>query len=238
MEIELFDNKANVVALVSRGLLFRYGFTFTLERVLLFSAVYTSAELDAVILAWKEKVRHDLVRTTTVIQETRYGTPRTITTFAGPYQGVATFDASEFQPYKRVMPHAEYPSGSGCICQVNADMTAAYMNVIFNDNGANYFTFANAAPGSSNVEPGVTPASNIQLTFTSLQSIRDTCGQSRLDGGMHFTAAVPDSYELCKDFKPKVETYIQTILNGSTDLITTFVPGPPGPPGGPPGGPP
>ena len=32
---------------------------------------YTAAEYDALLVVWKEKVRHDLVRPTTVIQGTR-----------------------------------------------------------------------------------------------------------------------------------------------------------------------
>uniref|UniRef100_A0A7S2GXC0 Vanadium-dependent haloperoxidase NapH1-like second helical-bundle domain-containing protein n=1 Tax=Helicotheca tamesis TaxID=374047 RepID=A0A7S2GXC0_9STRA len=227
MAIELFDNKVNVINLLSRGLLFRYLSDFTFERVILFSTVYMASEYDAVILAWKEKVRHDLVRPTTVIQQRRYNTPENITTWAGPYKGVETFSAKEFQPYIRVMPHAEYPSGSGCICQSNIDVTKAYMKLIFNDDGEGYFLSETFKAGSSLIEPGVTPAEELTLFFHDLESVREACGQSRLDGGMHFTAAVENSYGLCVGFEEPVTDYMLTLLNGSDDLITTYVPRPP-----------
>lgn len=47
------------------------------------------------------------------------------------------------------------------------------------------------------VQPGVVPAKDISVTFESMEELRDACGESRLWGGMHYTASVPDSYELC-----------------------------------------
>lgn len=47
------------------------------------------------------------------------------------------------------------------------------------------------------VQPGVVPAENITVTFETMEELRNVCGDSRLWGGMHYTASVPDSYELC-----------------------------------------
>lgn len=35
------------------------------------------------------------------------------------------------------------------------------------------------------------------VTFQNASQIRDICGESRLWGGMHFTAAVESAYQLC-----------------------------------------
>ena len=228
MEVELFDNKGNVISLLSTGLVMRYLGDFTLERLLLFTMSYVAAEYDAVILSWKEKVRHDLVRPTTVIQQRRYQTPPEITTWAGPNQGIQTFDAKEFQPYNRIMPHAEYPSGSSCICQSNLESIKTYMKVVFGDDATGFSTFKTYSAGSSKVEPGATPASDLTLVYNSLEEVIGACGQSRLDGGMHFTAAVDAGYQLCSGFGSPYEEYIKEILNGSTDLITTYFPAPGG----------
>jgi hypothetical protein len=66
---------------------------------------FTAAEHDAVITSWKEKTRYNLIRPTTMVQRLRADDD--ITTFAGPLKGTATIKGRDFQPYIRVMPHAE-----------------------------------------------------------------------------------------------------------------------------------
>ena len=105
----------------------------------------------------------------------------------------------------------------------NRDMTLAYMKTVFRDDGAGYMTFQSFPAGSSKVEPGVTPAQDMFVQYT-LDEVRDRCGQSRLDGGMHFTAAVSDSFKLCSGFGSNVEDYILDLLDGSTDLLTEYDP--------------
>ena len=51
--------------------------------------------------------------------------------------------------------------------------------------------------GSSKTEPGVTPAEDLSVVYPNMKALRDACGNSRLDGGMHFEASVPAGYELC-----------------------------------------
>ena len=52
--------------------------------------------------------------------------------------------------------------------------------------------------GSSKTEPGVTPVNEIPpIVLNSMDELRLQCGESRLDGGMHFTASVANSYTLC-----------------------------------------
>lgn len=53
------------------------------------------------------------------------------------------------------------------------------------------------AAGSSSVEPGLTPASDLTLTYPSIAAMVTAGGESRLDGGMHFDLAVPAGEELC-----------------------------------------
>lgn len=38
---------------------------------------------------------------------------------------------------------------------------------------------------------------SISHTFGNMMDLVDTCGESRLWGGMHFSSSVPDSYQLC-----------------------------------------
>lgn len=114
------------------------------------------------------------------------------------------------------------------------------MRVVFNDtvsiDDPIYSLFASFEAGESKVEPGITPANDLFLSYSNLRAVRDACGESRLDGGMHFEASVPESYELCAGLGDGVEEYILYLLNGTTDLLTQYDPNGSG--GGPPGGPP
>lgn len=47
------------------------------------------------------------------------------------------------------------------------------------------------------VQPGVVPAEPVTVSFDSMTELRDVCGESRLWGGMHYTASVANSYDLC-----------------------------------------
>ena len=114
-------------------------------------------------------------------------------------------------PYKRVMPHSEYPSGSSCICQGVADYTNAFLNAT----GVVLPTLsAELKAGSSKVEPGMTPANDVTLSYDTIDALVEVCGSSRLDGGMHFTAAVPAGAELCEDIGTEGFQYASDLIGG------------------------
>ena len=52
--------------------------------------------------------------------------------------------------------------------------------------------------GSSNVEQGL-PSENVTLSYNSWSEIVQRCGDTRLEGGMHYTASVPAGEEVCMD---------------------------------------
>jgi hypothetical protein len=80
------------------------------------------------------------------------------------------------------MPHSEYPSGSGCICLAVSQYIDRFLDAEYDDESiATTWTFAETGP----------------KTFANMDELKTVCGESRLMGGMHFTASVPDSYELC-----------------------------------------
>ena len=69
---------------------------------------------DALLLVWKEKVRHNAARPTTIVHELLGD--KLVDTYAGPLMQAQFIPATEWQPFIRTMPHAEYPSASACIC--------------------------------------------------------------------------------------------------------------------------
>jgi len=198
MLVEFFDNKALVFVAILNAAEPLVGWSW--EERQLFLVGYYAGEYDAVVQAWLEKVRWDRVRPTTLIKAN--GDERIIT-FGGPFRGVQTIKSRDFEAYKRVMPHSEYPSGSACICHTAAQFTRKFLTERHGITEALAVQIPNPhyrggfAAGSSKLEPGLTPAQDLFITMESLEQLSAICGESRLWGGMHFTASVPAGRALC-----------------------------------------
>mmetsp|Transcript_27820 Transcript_27820/g.47290 ORF Transcript_27820/g.47290 Transcript_27820/m.47290 type:complete len:563 (+) Transcript_27820:224-1912(+) len=204
VEVEVFDDKLIVADAIFNsfiGKLIGSGFNdlefpttdpthfVSLERFVNFVSGILASELDAVIIAWKEKVNHDLVRPTSIIKKLGVN----ITTWTP--EGQKEFPSSNFESYKRVMPHSEYPSGSACLFQTLEDYIVSYMNGMGLDPTFPVL-FMPFPAGSSKVETGV-PAQTITLAYPSIEAMATAGGQSRLKSGVHFEASVPAAKELC-----------------------------------------
>ena len=191
--VEFFDDKISV-AFAIIGAVAMKGVSF--EHILNFAVGYTSGDYDATILAWKEKVKHDLVRPTTWIQDQMPETE--FQTWVKGMKGIQTLRGKDFESFVRVMPHSEHVSGSGCIFQTVYEYTDEWIEEYLGMTDSMSVYLGDFEAGSSMTEPGMTPATKISLSVSSLMELRDIGGQSRLDGGMHFTDSVTASYELCK----------------------------------------
>ena len=187
------------------------GVILSLERLLHFNQGLTAAEYDSIVIAWKEKVNYDLVRPTTIIKERG---DELITTWT--MGGVKTFPARDFEAYKRVMPHAEYTSGSSCLFEALKDYVETYLTTLGIDATDFPIAFPPVQPGESKVEPGITPSSEVTLQYGSLAEMADAGCQSRFHGGMHFYDSVPAGIELCSGIGAIVS-------DGTFDLIEDSV---------------
>lgn len=146
-------------------------------------------------------------------------------------KGLQTIKGRDFEAWVRVMPHSEYISGSACICQAIKDFTEEWMNLSAPDFvgspvGMTFDGVSIEIPiatditgreppfvkGSSKMEPGLTPSEDLTLVASSITEFRDFCGESRLDGGMHFSKSVPDGYDLCDGIGTTVAGYSLDLL--------------------------
>lgn len=118
-KIAFYDNKLLVINTIEGFVKSQFADKYTFEDEVLYIAGIAFGEYEATLMAWREKVRHDLVRPTTVIK--RWGSD-VLTTFTGDkgMDGPGEIAARDFQAFQRVMPHSEYPSGSSCICTAYA----------------------------------------------------------------------------------------------------------------------
>lgn len=220
--IKFFDNKLYVRGLIQEGMKMQFGNAYSFEDELLFIHGLDLVEYDALLNAWKEKRRHDLVRPTTVIQ--RWGddiigmhnSSEDFRFVTGSNENGTVFRARDFQAFIRVMPHSEYPSGSGCLCTAYADFTQTYTDAYYCEDLVNL----TVGPNSLNFGCDGDFLSSLGcdedwFTIPDMATLRDVCGESRLWGGMHFRASVPNSYALCQGLGPLALAVIDQTRNGS-----------------------
>ena len=102
-EVEFFDSKlASIVPLQVQYHIRSTGGSLDSWEFVLTDTIAISAIYEAIIVSWKEKVRHDRVRPTTWIHE-NLG-QQTVVSYQGPSEGTTgPLPADEWQPYIRVV---------------------------------------------------------------------------------------------------------------------------------------
>jgi len=204
--VSMMDSKLNLISETWNAInrLHRFGF----ESSTLWSVGFTMAEHDATVNAWREKVRHDLIRPTSV---SHYLVPKkNVTWFDG-----TNISSSQWQPLIRVMPHAEYPSGSSAICRATADYIQLYIkNILDWENLATTWVMkAGGAPSNFPAMKGY-PKMDHEVTFETLDELADMCSRSRLLGGMHFSASIQAGEDLVEGIGEKAWQTVLKLLNG------------------------
>ena len=206
MVAELFDNKisglgfAALFVAQSRGM--------SLDEFVHYDFLTNVAAFDGGITTWRDKYQHDAVRPVTAIRYLHRG--KTITGWAGPGRGIVDdLPANEWRSYLNTANHPEYPSGSACFCAAHAQASRRYL-------GSDAMGWSvSIRAGSSVIEPGVTPATDIVLgpwqTFTEFE---EECGLSRLWGGVHFRAAIEEGHKACRQVGDKAFDFLQRKLDG------------------------
>ncbi len=206
MMAELFDDKirslgfSTLFAAQSRQL--------SLIEFVHYDFLVNAAAFDAGIVMWKEKRLHDAVRPFSAIRFLYGDAP--ITAWGGPGQGTVTnLPASQWRGYLHVADHPEYPSGSTGFCEAHAQASRLY----FGDDDLGWQI--PAAAGSSVVEPGVTPQQDIVLNFTTWTDFAETCGVSRLWGGVHFLPSIDNMRELGRDIGSIAYDFVMNHIEGT-----------------------
>jgi len=146
--------------------------------------VLTAAIHDAGIAAWTTKSRLDSVRPVTAIPFLFHG--QAIMAWGGPFAGTVAMDGGAWIPYQPstfpTPPFPEYISGHSTFSAAGAEILRRWTGS--DDFGAS----VSFEPGSSTVEPGVTPATTIRLEWPTFTDAANQAGISRRYGGIHFEA--------------------------------------------------
>jgi hypothetical protein len=209
---ELFDNKI-------RSLGFSILFVTTsralsLEQFIQLDFLTNMAAFDAAIAVWNEKHKWDAVRPFSSIRYI-YG-DRPVTAWGGPGKGrVTDLPASQWRSYLTTADHPEYPSGSATFCSAHAQSARRFLA-----SDALGWTVP-IQKGMSVVEPGITPANDIELNWATWSDFERDCGLSRVWGGVHFLSAVEEGHQVGRQIGDLAFQFLQAHLGGTAPAPRT-----------------
>jgi hypothetical protein len=145
----------------------------------------TNAVSDAGCCAWDNKRAFNSVRPITAIRTLFRG--QKVRCWAGPGQGTKVIDGGAWFPYQPTTfptpPFPEYSSG-------HSNFSAAGAEILKLFTGSDRFGRSVTLPaGSSKVEHGAVPASDLTLSWATFSQAANQAGISRRYGGIHFEQA-------------------------------------------------
>jgi hypothetical protein len=84
---------------------------------------------------------------------------------------------------------------------------------LFATNATSVYGNYRVASGASLIQPGIVPASNLMLSFTTWEELANSAGMSRLYGGIHCITAHDGSQQVARE--------VNTIINQRWDIQTS-----------------
>ena len=203
---ELFDNKIRALGFSvlfvsqSRGL--------PLDQFIQLDFLTNLAAFDTGIAVWNEKHKWDAVRPFSAIRYI-YG-DRPVTAWGGPGKGKVTdLPASQWRSYLNTADHPEYPSGSASFCSAHSQAARRFL-------GSDVLGWAVPIPkGISVIEPGVTPANDIVLSWATWSDFERDCGLSRLWGGVHFLSSITAGHDLGRQIGNIAYDFVRAHIAGT-----------------------
>jgi hypothetical protein len=195
--------------LLAQGISRRDG--HTLEQDVKMYFALTNALFDTSIAVWDCKRTVDYVRPITAIR-LLFKNQR-VRAWAGPNQGTQLIYGETWQPYQVASfvtpPFAEYVSGHSTFSAASAEVLKLFT-------GSDAFgATATLMPGSSKIEPGVTPASAITLTWATFSEAAAEAGLSRLYGGIHFMDSNLEGQKMGRKIGATVFQKAQSYIDGT-----------------------
>jgi hypothetical protein len=205
MNAELFDNKYRAFGGVSGHIISKK--RATLDQYVQYYFLSNMAAFDTGIAVWNEKYRYDSVRPYSAVDYIYGSNP--VTAYGGPGKGtISNLPGNQWRSYLNVADHPEYPSGSASFCHAFAESSRRYW-------GSDDLGWSITFPArSSKFEPGMTPAADVVLTFATWTDWVENCKQARVDGGVHFRAAVDAAYLLGDPIGDLAYDFLMAHVNG------------------------
>jgi hypothetical protein len=174
-----------------------------------------NALLDASISAWDMKRTFDSVRPITAITLLFNGTK--IQSWGGPGKGKVEMDGSQWTPYQTATyptpSSPEYVSSQSTYSVAAASILAAWT-------GSDHFGYSvTFPPGSSTIEPGITPAYSVVRNWDSFTQAADEAGISGRYGGIQFRRGDLAGRQLGRLVASKAWAKAQSYFDGTASPI-------------------
>ena len=178
--------------------------------VKMFFAV-TNAMMDAGIAVWDCKRVYDYVRPITAIRFLMSG--KQILAWGGPFRGAQLMQGEQWQAYQTgAQPTPAFPEFSSG----HSAFSAAAAEVLRSFTGSDAFgESVTVKAGSSGVEPGLVPASDVVLTWATFTEAADQAGMSRRYGGIHFKEGDLQSRAMGRLIGAQAWAKAKTYFNGT-----------------------
>jgi hypothetical protein len=207
---EFFDNKLLGVGSAGVAVAEAHDDALDLDGWVHVLMTTSTAIFDALIAIWHQKTRFDAVRPFSAIAHL-YGSSK-VTAWGGVGMGtVDDMPADEWASYLNVGDHPEYPSGSTTLCSAEAQAARRF----FDDDVLDW-TFPIPA-GWTVVEPGITPANDMELRYSNWSEFVADCAISRVWGGVHFSKTVERSVGFGEQFGDLAYEFVQRHINGDVE---------------------
>jgi hypothetical protein len=171
----------------------------------------TNALLDVSIAVWDCKRTFDYVRPITAIRFLMAG--QLIRAWGGPFKGTQTIPGEQWQAYQTsAVPTPAFPE----FTSGHSGFSAAAAEVLRSYTGSDAFGYSVAIKaGTSRVEPGAVPASDIMLAWSTFSEAADQAGISRRYGGIHFKEGDLQSRAMGRKVGAQAWIKAQTYFAGS-----------------------
>jgi hypothetical protein len=173
-----------------------------------------NAIFDASIAAWDVKRVFDSTRPVTAIHYLHKG--EKVRAWGGPYQGTRLIDGQNWQPYQAINvvstpPFPEYVSG-------HSTFSAAGAEILKRFTGSDTFGASHTQPaGTSHIEPGAVPATDVTLSWSTFSKAADQAGLSRRYYGIHFEQGDLVGRMLGRLVGAQAWNKAQTYISGTAD---------------------
>ncbi|NQX43270.1 PAP2 superfamily protein [Pedobacter steynii] len=147
------------------------------DGIKLFFAL-SNALFDASIACWEAKYYYNSVRPITAIRTIYKGLE--VQAWGGPGKGTQTIKGEQWVSYIETPPFPEHVSG-------HSSFSRAAATVLRQFTGSDHFGGCTTLKtGSSVIEPGKVPCTEVRLDWPTFTSAAEQAGLSRVYGGIHF----------------------------------------------------
>jgi hypothetical protein len=168
------------------------------------------AQLDALIAAWHHKHAYDAVRPFSAVRHVHGSKP--VTAWGGPGKGtVDDLPADQWASYVPPGDSPEYPCGATTLFAAQAQLGRRFL-------GDDVLDWTLTVPaGSSLVEPGASPAKDVELHYATWTDFVAESARSRVRAGVHFRETTEQSLRFGTQFGDRAYEFIQRHINGDVE---------------------